>query len=89
VIYLLYDGIHYDVFIKKDKDGKESGVFSSSDENIKKEVLAITREYNKMNKFTDTKNFSIKCNVCYNLFKGNEEVVAHSKTTGHMNFVQL
>jgi ubiquitin thioesterase OTU1 len=42
-----------------------------------------------MNKFTDTQNYSIKCNVCYQMFKGNDEAVSHSKSTGHINFVQL
>ena len=67
----------------------EKGVFPKSDENVKNEVLEITKEINKQNKFVDTQNFTIKCNVCYSLLKGNEDAIKHSKSTGHTNFVQL
>ena len=46
-------------------------------------------ELNKKNKFTDTKGYSVKCNVCYTLFKGNDDIMAHSKKTGHTNYAQL
>jgi ubiquitin thioesterase OTU1 len=74
------------VFIDKTTN---SGVFSIDDEQIKKEVMQIAKVLKEKNKFTDTKTFKIKCNVCYTLFKGQEDVVSHSKSTGHGNFVQL
>ncbi len=51
--------------------------------------MEITKQLNKMNKFTDTKNYKIKCNVCYQMFKGNDDAVEHSKLTKHVNFIQL
>lgn len=89
IIYLLYDGIHYDVFVRKDNEGKENGVFLANDEKVKNEIQEILRELKKMNKFVDTANYKIKCNVCYEMLKGNEEALGHSKKTGHINFVQL
>lgn len=77
------------MFVKRDNNGTETGVFSSCDETIKNQVKNIIEAYNKMSLFTDTQNFSIKCNVCYNCFKGNDEAVMHSKSTGHINFVQI
>lgn len=83
---MLYDGVHYDVFVKKDN---ENGVFDSNDANIKNEVLEIAKELKKLNKGVDTKNFKIKCNVCYTLLKGDQDVIEHSKKTKHTNYVQL
>ena len=75
------------MFISKDE--KENGVFSAYDEKIKNEVMEITNKLHSLNSFVDTKNYSIKCNVCYKLLMGNQDAVSHSKATGHINFVQL
>jgi ubiquitin thioesterase OTU1 len=64
-------------------------MFSSDDTDIKGEVESYAKELKAKNKFVDTKTFKIKCNVCYTLLKGDKDVVEHSKSTGHTNFVQL
>lgn len=74
---------------KKFFDYRETGVFDSKDETVREEVLAIAKELQGLKKFVDTKNYKLRCNVCYTLLKGNEDAVSHGKSTGHSNFVQL
>jgi len=47
VIYLLYNGTHYDVFVKKTNNG-EIGLFETSDEISKSEVIGYANELIKM-----------------------------------------
>lgn len=68
---------------------RETGVFDAKDETTRQEVLAIGKELQACKKFVDTKNYKLRCNVCYTLLKGNEDAVSHGKSTGHSNFVQL
>lgn len=86
-IYLLYDGIHYDLLVSN--DSKEIGLFSQNDLKIKEDAILIAKELNEINKFVDTSNYSLKCNVCYALLQGNKEAVEHCKQTGHINFVNI
>jgi len=51
--------------------------------------LSFANELNKKKQFTDTKNFTVQCGICYEPLKGNEDIVVHSKRTGHSNYVQL
>jgi len=88
VIYLLYNGVHYDLFVRE-VDEKEIGIFLSKDEKVKEEVLEIAKELNAATKYVDTNKFSIRCNVCYSNFKGTEDAVKHSKESGHVNFMQI
>ena len=87
-IYLLYNNIHYDVFYKEEK-GKIEGVFLSKDEKIKEEVMKICKELKEKEKFVDKSNFKIKCMQCGFLMKGQEEIIEHTKKTGHINFNQI
>ena len=87
-IYLLYNNIHYDVFYKEE-NGKISGIFDTYDTNIKREVMDICMQFQKFENFTDLKNFDIKCMQCGELMKGQNEVIEHSKKTGHFNFNEI
>lgn len=88
VIYLLYDNVHYDVFYIEEQ-GKATGIFKASDESIKNEIIEIAKELQLHQKYVDTQNYSIKCMECNFLMKGNEDVIEHSKKTGHQNFSQV
>lgn len=88
VIYLLYNNVHYDVFYKEE-EGKITGVFDSKDEKVKEEILSICKELQKHQKYVDTKMFSLKCMQCNFLMKGQDEVIEHTKKTGHVNFNQI
>ena len=87
-IYLLYNNIHYDVFYKEEK-GKIEGVFSSKDENIKNEVMSVCKELKEKDKYVDKSNFKIICMQCNILMKGQNEIIEHTKKTGHINFNEI
>lgn len=89
VIYLLYNGSHYDVFMKADKEGREIGLFEVGDKAVRNEVVAIANEIIRKNKTIDTRLFKIKCNDCYSVFQSDGEAVNHLKSSGHSNFHQI
>lgn len=88
-IYLLYSNVHYDVFYYITQDGKITGLFESTDEESKKEILEIAKILNTHQKFVDVESFSVKCLQCNCLMKGQDDVIEHTKKTGHMNFCQI
>lgn len=89
MIYLLYNGSHYDVFMTKTKEGRETGVFDITDKKSKSEVLAIAHAICKKIKSTDIKIFRIKCNDCNSVFQTDNEALIHLKNSGHSNFHQI
>ena len=87
-IYLLYNNIHYDVFYKEE-NGKITGIFNSNDEKVKNEIMDICLELQKHQKYIDSTLFSIECLQCGLFIKGQNEVLEHSKKTGHINFKEI
>jgi ubiquitin thioesterase OTU1 len=87
-IYLLYNNIHYDVFYKEE-NGEITGVFDSKDTKVKEEIMEVCKELKKNEKYVDTQTFSLKCMQCGFLMKGQDEVIEHTKKTGHINFNQI
>jgi ubiquitin thioesterase OTU1 len=65
------------------------GVFMAHDSSLKEDALNLAKELNSKKQFVDMKGYSLRCNNCYVMLKGNAEAVSHNKTTGHTNFVQL
>ena len=89
VIYLLYNNVHYDVFYKEDINGKITGLFDVNDEKSKNEIMEICKELKKHQKYLDIQIFSVKCMQCNFLMKGQNDVIEHTKKTGHTNFSQI
>ena len=87
-IYLLYNNIHYDVFYKEE-NGKITGVFDSNDANVKQEIMDICMQLQSQENYVDTANFSLKCMECGFLLKGQNEVIEHTKKTGHINYSEI
>ena len=87
-IYLLYNNIHYDVFYKEEK-GKIIGIFNSYDANVKQEIMDICMQLQSQEKYVDTAAFSLRCMQCQLLLKGQNEVIEHTKKTGHINFSEI
>lgn len=87
-IYLLYNNIHYDVFYKEE-NGKITGVFDSNDANVKQEIMDICMQLQSQENYVDTANFSLKCMECGFLLKGQNEVIEHTKKTGHINYGEI
>ena len=89
IIYLLYNNVHYDVFYKEDINGKITGLFDVNDEKSKNEIMEICKELKKHQKYLDIQMFSVKCMQCNFLMKGQNDVIEHTKKTGHTNFSQI
>ena len=87
-IYLLYNNIHYDVFYKEE-NGKITGIFNSYDANVKREIMDICMQLQSHEKYVDTAAFSLRCMQCQILLKGQNEVIEHTKKTGHINFSEI
>ncbi|KAG0635252.1 hypothetical protein HOY80DRAFT_459417 [Tuber brumale] len=89
---VVYSGIHYDTIVlspagsRTNDPSKDKGIFTSSDDEELEGALELCRELKKRKYFTDTKSFSLKCNICKTGLKGQKAAVAHAKSTGHMDF---
>lgn len=89
---MVYSGIHYDALVMSPAgssildSSNDLRIFDSSDEVIIAGALELCRELKKRKYFTDTKNFSIRCNICKTGLKGDKAAVEHAKTTGHSDF---
>ena len=87
-IYLLYNNIHYDVFYREE-NGKINGIFNSNAQIVKNDILNICIELQKHEHFFDSTLYSIECMQCGALMNGQNDVVEHTKKTGHRNFKQV
>ncbi|KAK9366282.1 hypothetical protein V1509DRAFT_294080 [Lipomyces kononenkoae] len=95
-IIVMYSGIHYDTVALApegiegtyefdqtvfDNDAAGQQVLTSADD-----LAALLR---KKHYFTDTAQFSIKCEVCGSVFKGERQAQSHSDSTGHTRFQEI
>lgn len=87
-LYVCYDGIHYDAIIGKAASGggSELRVFDPADEMTLNKVVALAIELQENKQFTDTANFTLQCQHCFKLLKGEADAQQHAKETGHFNF---
>lgn len=91
---LIYDGIHYDALVLAEKaDAPESSDITLFDVGPAADVAdmkaaAFVAEQHKSRKFTDTGNFTLRCLVCQQGLRGEEEATAHATATGHANFAE-
>ncbi|RPA98922.1 OTU-domain-containing protein [Choiromyces venosus 120613-1] len=89
---VVYSGIHYDAIVlspagsRTNDPSKDKRIFSSSDDEELEGALELCRELKKRKYFTDTKSFSLKCNICKTGLKGEKAAVVHAKSTGHKDF---
>jgi ubiquitin thioesterase OTU1 len=92
-VYVLYDGIHYDVIARNtSEDAPEASditVFRPDDPVALEGALYVAAELKKKKAFTDVSSFAIRCGVCYEGFKGQREAVKHCEQTGHTNFQEV
>ena len=87
-IYLLYNNVHYDVFYKEE-NGKITGVFDSNDQKVKNEIMDICLDLQKHAIYVDSTLFSIECMQCGLFMHGQNDVIEHTKKTGHINFKEV
>jgi ubiquitin thioesterase OTU1 len=92
-IYLLYDGIHYDVIARNISSDMEESfdkvVFDPKDKYAYDGAMVLAKELNAKREFTDLDHFSIQCGVCYQKFTGENQAIEHNKKTGHSNFQEV
>ena len=89
-IMVIYDGLHYDSIVLN-----PSSIGADVEKDVSRvpastpalaSVAALVRSQHAAKKFTDTANFSLRCLVCQKGLTGQDEAVAHAKSTGHANF---
>lgn len=85
-IFLMYDGIHYDVLAEG--TGAGNAVFDRADAEAEERAVQVVREFHEKNAYTDTASFAIKCLVCGAGLAGAAAVQQHATTTGHSNFAE-
>lgn len=93
-IYVLYDGVHYDV-MAQNIDGAQGSqrnditIFDPKDELALIQAASICEDHFNRKKFTNVYTYKIKCNICQTKLRGNEEIKVHAEQTGHTDFVQI
>lgn len=92
-IYVLYDGIHYDILarnISEDMDqDMDVTTFDPNDKYAYEGALVLAKQLNAQKQFTSLTKFTIQCGVCYKKFTGEDEAITHNKETGHINFQEV
>ncbi|KAJ3433263.1 ubiquitin thioesterase otu1 [Anaeramoeba flamelloides] len=92
--FVIFDGLHYDsiVFSFIGEQGDEEfdiTLFSVDDQNAVNRALAIVKNMNKNQLYTDTNTFQLLCKQCNKIVIGEKGVVLHSKQTGHTQFDEV
>lgn len=92
VVYVLYDGIHYDILVKNisesSPESSDLTVFDLSDSETHLQALSYASSLKSQRQFTDTQKFSLKCMICQQGLTGESEARAHAAGTGHSNFCE-
>jgi ubiquitin thioesterase OTU1 len=93
---LVYSGIHYDVIALSPADPPydhayapmefDTKIFDASDNVILEKAVDLCRILQGRHYFTDTANFSVRCNVCKKTFIGELGATEHAAQTGHYDF---
>ncbi|KAK9469398.1 hypothetical protein V1512DRAFT_231844 [Lipomyces arxii] len=95
-IVVIYSGIHYDslALAPAGVEGMaefDQTVFDSG--LIGDQVMAsaedLVGQLKKKHYYTDTASFSIRCNVCGQVLKGQKQTQSHSNSTGHTSFQEV
>jgi ubiquitin thioesterase OTU1 len=88
-ILLLFDGIHYDALVEKDKKtGHRILSFDVHNMAIVETCKQLVKELQEKKQFVNLATGQLFCNDCYCVLKGENEAVEHAKVTGHTNFAQ-
>jgi ubiquitin thioesterase OTU1 len=89
-IYLLYSGVHYDAITRNIYDeaseSNDERAFDVGDKYAYEGALFVASELRKKKQYTNIKDFSLICSICYFGCKGQKDALEHAKTTGHQNF---
>lgn len=84
--YLIYDGIHYNYLALRLAVGADVTQFEPSDALAMQKARDVCMIAHQAQRYTDTQNFRIMCDICGIRLKGEKEVVEHANSTGHGKF---
>jgi len=86
--FLLYDGLHYDPLIGKEKGQTLFPVGEKDTERALLGALKLAAELKASGKYTNLAGFSLRCSSCGLGCVGQGGAVAHAKETGHSGFFE-
>lgn len=93
-IYVLYDGVHYDALAMAAgsvtaPESLDMTQFPAGDEGSKQAALAVAAQLKQARQFVDMAGATLRCMVCMKGLSGQEEALAHARSTNHQNFGQV
>lgn len=93
---LVYSGIHYDVIALSPADPPydhtyapaefDTKIFDAKDDVILERAVELCQILQARHYFTDTANFTLKCNICKKTFTGEIAASDHAAKSGHWDF---
>lgn len=92
VIFVLFDGIHYDAIVMKKEDASGTSIkkvfalHSAEDIEMEKLSKELAVRLKQQKQFTNTSQFTLRCMVCSEGLIGEKEAREHAQSTGHQNF---
>ncbi|CAO3677267.1 unnamed protein product [Umbelopsis ramanniana] len=91
-VLLMYTGIHYDVLAltpAMEVSGEfDQTRFSTENGELLQAGAQLANSLKKQRKYTDTSNFTLKCNDCGKGLIGERDATNHASQTGHTHFVE-
>jgi ubiquitin thioesterase OTU1 len=91
-ILVIYDGIHYDALaycfdpsLPEDMDVTQ---FHPHDVIVMERAQQLCEQQHNAKAFTDTSNFTLRCLICQQGLKGQQDAQQHAQQTGHTNFAE-
>ncbi|KAI8581903.1 hypothetical protein K450DRAFT_229800 [Umbelopsis ramanniana AG] len=91
-ILLMYTGIHYDVLAltpAMEASGEfDQTRFSTENGRLLQAGSQLANSLKKQRKYTDTSNFTLKCNDCGKGLIGERDATSHASQSGHTHFVE-
>lgn len=93
---VVYSGIHYDTIALSPSETPftksyappefDTKIFDSADPVVLEKAVLLCQILQQKHYFTDTGAFSVKCNICNNIFIGEKGATQHASETGHYDF---
>nr|CCA23238.1 ubiquitin thioesterase OTU1like protein putative [Albugo laibachii Nc14] len=92
-IFLLYDGVHYDVVVEasSEKASERDDItrFAINDFGKVQRASEVAVAAHQNHEYTDLNVFTIQCLDCRTSFCGQREAQAHAQETGHQQFGEI
>lgn len=93
---LVYSGIHYDSIALSPSDAPhqhayappeyDTKIFDAKDMVVLEGAVELCRVLQRRHYYTDTAAFTVRCNVCGEITRGEKGATEHAAATGHYDF---